>query len=104
MIGIISKIFGGNKSEKDVRQILPQVAAINTFFTEYASLTNDELRNKTVEFKERIKAHLGNIDSEIEAKKREAEDLPVTEIGGRDVIYKEIDAMKKDRDKKIEEI
>ena len=104
MIGIISKIFGGNKSEKDVKQILPQVALINKFFEEYRSLSNDELRDKTNQFRERIKAHLGNIDSEIDARKKEAEELPLTEIGGRDAIYKEIDAMKKDRDKNIEEI
>lgn len=104
MLGIISKIFGGNKSEKDVKQILPQVEIINKFFTEYQSMSNDTLRNKTIEFRERIKSHLAEIDSAMENKKLEAEALPVTEIGGKDLIYKEVDEMKKDRDKKIEEI
>ena len=104
MIGIISKIFGGNKSEKDVKKILPQVEKTNQFFATFQSLTNDELRHKTVEFKERIKAHLAEIDLVIETKKNEAEALPVAEISGRDTIYKEVDALKKDRDAKIEEI
>jgi len=104
MLGIISKIFGGNKSEKDVKQILPQVEKINQFFKQYASLSNNELRNKTNEFRTRIKAHLADTDNEIEAKRKEAEALPFEEINGRDNIYKEIDALKKDRDKKIEEI
>ena len=29
MIGTISKLFGGNKSEKDVKKISPQVEKIN---------------------------------------------------------------------------
>jgi preprotein translocase subunit SecA len=104
MLGILSKIFGGNKSEKDVKQILPQVETTNEFFATYVSLTNDQLRNKTIEFKQRIKEHLTEIDTEIESKKAEAEALASTEISGRDAIYKEVDSLKKDRDAKIEEI
>ena len=58
MIGIISKLFGGSKSEKDVKKIAPEVQKINQFFAEYQSLNNDELRNKTQEFKARIATHL----------------------------------------------
>jgi len=56
MLNILSKILGGNKSEKDVKKIEPQVAQINQFFEQYQSLSNDELRNKTNDFKQRIKA------------------------------------------------
>jgi preprotein translocase subunit SecA len=104
MLGIISKLFGGNKSEKDVKKISPQVEKINQFFTQYQSLSNDALRNKTVEFKERIAAHLTAIDKEIAEKKQAAEELPVDNITGKDLIYKEIDELKKTRDKQIEEI
>ena len=61
MLKFISKILGGNKSEKDVAAIRPIVEKINQFFQQYQSLTNDELRNKTVEFKQRIKTYLSNI-------------------------------------------
>lgn len=104
MIGIISKIFGGNKSEKDVKKIRPRVEQINQFFIQYNTVSNDELRNKTQEFKARIKEHLKEIDVIIATKKEEAENLPVAEINGRDLIYQELDTLKKDRDKKIEEI
>jgi preprotein translocase subunit SecA len=102
MIGFLSKIFGGNKSEKDVKKITPQVAKINSYFTQYQSLTNDQLRNKTVEFKQRIQKHLSAIDLEINTKKENAENLPVTNINEKDVIYQEIDVLKKERDKQIE--
>lgn len=104
MIGFISKIFGGSKSEKDVKKISPQVEKINQFFAQYQSLSNDQLRSKTAEFRQRIAAHLAAIDKQINDKKEAAEALPVADINGRDVFYKEIDAFKKDRDKKIEEI
>jgi preprotein translocase subunit SecA len=104
MIGFLSKIFGGNKSEKDVKKISPQVETINRFFAEYQSLSNDALRAKTQDFKFRIKQHLAEIDEEISAKKTAAENLPVDEINQKDTFYQEIDALKKDRDKKIEEV
>ena len=104
MIGIISKLFGGSKSEKDVKKISPQVEKINQYFNQYQSLSNDQLRNKTQEFRQRIAAHLAEIDKQINDKKQQAETLPTSDINGRDVIYKDIDELKKSRDKKIEEI
>jgi preprotein translocase subunit SecA len=104
MLGIISKLFGGNKSEKDVKKISPEVGRINQFFAQYQSLSNDQLRNKTAEFRDRIATHLVDINNAISQKKQQAEDLPVTEINSRDIIYKEVDELKKDKDKKIEEI
>ncbi len=104
MPGLLSKLFGGNKSEKDVKVITPYIAKINAFFDQYQSLSNDELRNKTIEFKQRIKEHLTEIDNEISNKKAEADQLESIDIAGRDQIYQQVDAMGKDRDKKIEEI
>ncbi len=104
MLNILTKILGGNKSEKDVKKIEPQVGKINQFFNQYQNISNDELRGKTNEFKQRIKEHLTEIDETIAAKKTEAEQLPEEEMQQRDGLYKEIDELKKDRDKKIEEI
>ncbi len=103
MLKFISKLFGGNKSEKDVQQLMPIIQKTNQFFQQYQSLTNDELRNKTVEFKARIQEHLKGIDAEIATEKANAEALPEADIHGRDAIYKNIDKLRKDRDNKIEE-
>ncbi|MEQ1799346.1 MAG: hypothetical protein ABL872_15440, partial [Lacibacter sp.] len=65
MLGFLSKIFGGSKSEKDVVKLQPIVEKTNQYFQQYQSLTNDELRNKTVEFRQRIQQHLTDIDKEI---------------------------------------
>src|SRR5580693_1951929 len=104
MLGILSKIFGGNKSEKDIRIIQPLVGEINQHFSAYQSLTNDQLRAKTVEFKGRIKDHLNQVDTEIAELNARAEALPFSEISGKDVIYQEVDALKKKRDEQFEEV
>lgn len=104
MIGVISKLFGGSKSEKDVKKILPLVQKINEYFDSYQSLTNDQLRNKTNEFKKRIKEYLAEIDAEIEATNKKGDELPFNDLFGKEAIYQEVDKLKKDRDKKIEEI
>src|ERR1700734_2803833 len=104
MSGFFSRIFGGNKSEKDIKIILPVVEAINGHFASYQSLTNDQLRGKTVEFKQRIKDFLGAVDTEISGLNKEAEELPFSDISGKDTIYNRVDALKKDRDTQIEAI
>ena len=103
-MSFFSKLFGGSKSEKDVKKIQPFVAEINQHFTSYQSLTNDQLRNKTQEFRQRIKDHLTAIDNEIAATNKRAEELPFNDLLGKDAIYQEVDKLKKDRDKKIEEV
>ncbi len=104
MAGILSMLFGGNKSEKDVKVIRPYVGKINAFFDQYQSISNDELRGKTQIFRDRIKEYLKDIDNEIESEKGEADKLDSADISGRDAIYQHIDALKKDRDKKLEVI
>src|SRR5215470_8243983 len=103
MAGILAKIFGGNKSEKDVKKIHHYVGEINQHFNSYQSISNDDLRNKTQEFRQRIKEHLSAIDAEIAQKNKDAEELPFNDLLGKDAIYQEVDKLKKDRDKKIEE-
>ncbi len=103
MLKFISKLFGGSKSEKDVQSIMPIIQKVGAFYQDLQALSNDALRAKTVEFKDRIKAHLKTIDDVIEGKNAEAEALPINDIHGRDSIYQEVDKLKKERNKKIEE-
>ncbi|NDF98359.1 MAG: preprotein translocase subunit SecA, partial [Chitinophagia bacterium] len=92
------------KSEKDVRKIEPLVGQINQFFTRYQQLSNDELRGKTAEFRERIKAHLQVIDKEIAEKNQTAEQLPFEDLAEKDAIYQEVDRLRKERNQQIEQI
>jgi preprotein translocase subunit SecA len=104
MLGFLSKMFGGSKSEKDIKSIEPIVTSINQHFVSYQSISNDELRNKTVVFRKRIADHLTSIDEEITSLTKQAEELPATEINDKDALYQQVDKLKKDRDTKLEEI
>jgi preprotein translocase subunit SecA len=104
MLQIISKLFGGSKSEKDVKKIDHLVAVINGHFNSYKGLSNDELRSKTTEFKAKIKAYLADSDSQIEALQAEAEALPTSDFMGRDGLYEQVDVLKKERDTTLEKV
>ena len=94
-MSFFSKLFGGSKSEKDVKKIQPKVAEINQHFDSYQSLTNDQLRNKTEEFRQRIKDHLTAIDDEIAATNKKAEELLFNDLLGKDAIYQQVDKLKR---------
>jgi preprotein translocase subunit SecA len=104
MLGLLSKIFGGSKSEKDVQKIRPFVAKINEQFQQYQNLSNDELRGKTQVFRSRIAEFLAPIDARITAKQQEAEALPASDLNGRDAIYQEADKLKKERNQELEKV
>lgn len=52
-MGILNKIFG-TYSDKEVKRIMPLVEKINAMESEFQKLSDDELKHKTVEFKERL--------------------------------------------------
>lgn len=101
MLGVLKKIFG-SKQDKDVKIYLPRVEIINGFAAEYEHLDNNALRNKTLEFKSRIQAHLKHIDKEIQDLKESA-DLE-SDIYQKEDIFNEIDQRIKERDAQIEVI
>ncbi len=102
MIGFLSKLFGGSKSDKDVKALQPIVAKVNEYFQQFQSLTNDELRNKTVEFRSIIAEHLVDVNNQIQAKREEADQFE--DIHQRESVYVEVDKLIKLRDEKIEEV
>ena len=53
MIQILRKIFGSN--EREIKKLQPLVDKINGWEKEISKLSDEKLKNKTVEFKERLK-------------------------------------------------
>ena len=93
-INSIIKAFVGDKSQKDVKATQPYITKIKALEPILATLSHDELRAKTVEFKEKIKQAKAKQDAEIEAKKIEAENT--ADIDLREDIYNAIDALEKE--------
>src|SRR6056300_118282 len=51
IVNSLLKLFLGDKSGKDLKKLTPLVDDINIQFDKLSSLSNDQLRNKTIEFK-----------------------------------------------------
>jgi preprotein translocase subunit SecA len=62
MFGIFNKLLDSN--EKQINKLRPFVAAVNSKEPEYQALTNEELKGKTLEFRERLALSVTRSDSE----------------------------------------
>jgi len=93
-INSILKAFVGDKSQKDVKAIQPIITKVKTFENALSQLSNDDLRAKSIEFKNKIKEARAEKDSKIGALKLEAENT--SDIDKREDIYNEIDALEKE--------
>ena len=93
-INSILKAFVGDKSEKDVKALQPYLTKIKTFEASLSSLSHDELRAKTAEFKKRIQTARQDKDDKIAALKIEVEQK--TDIDEKEDIYASIDALEKE--------
>jgi len=102
MLTFLSKIFG-SKSERDIKHIHPLVDKIKAEYAKLESLTHDELRAKTADFKQRIAEYLADIDAEIKALKTAAEQEGV-DMAEKTALYDKVDKLNKDRDQKLEEV
>ncbi len=100
MLGILNKLFG-SKSDRDIKLIQPQVEQIKEEYAKLSGITNDELRQKTLDFKARIKTFLTDIDQEIAGLKTQAE-APDLEMTEKTSLYEQVDKLQKDRDKQLE--
>ncbi len=101
MLGFVKKLFG-TKYDRDVKTYLPIVDEINEEFGRLSGLSNDDLRNKTLEFRERIKAYLEHIDADIAQAKEEA--TQEEDFHRKEELFKEVDGLLKERDKQLEQV
>ncbi len=102
MIEFIKKLFG-NKSQRDIKEINPILNETLAAYEKIKNLSNDELRAKTQEFKDRIAAYLKEERAEVERLKLEAEneELSVEEKEDR---YNAIDKLEEEMTGKVGEI
>jgi preprotein translocase subunit SecA len=88
----VLKVFVGDKSKKDVKEIQPIVDKIKALEGEFEALSIDELRAKTTSFKAKIAEALKDINKQIEDLEAEAD--ANDDITRKEDIYAEIDALK----------
>jgi preprotein translocase subunit SecA len=100
MLGFLTKVFG-SKSERDIKAIQPLVIRINEEYAKLSSLSNDELRAKTVYFKDVISKSLADIDGRIAQLKVDADSRELA-LAEKTALYDQVDALVKDRDAALE--
>ncbi len=91
-IQLITKIFG-NKSQKDMRAIMPYVEKIKAAYTEIDALNNDELRAHSAALMAKISAFVAEKKQRIADLRASIESL---EIDKREKVYAEIDKLEKE--------
>ncbi len=94
MANFLTKLFG-NKSQRDLKAVKPFLDACLAAYPAVASLDNDGLRAKTIEFKERIAKAVASEEEELQRLRARIEaeyDMPVEE---KENLYKRIDELEK---------
>ena len=99
LLNSILKIFVGNKAKKDLSKIYPIVNQINSFYKSYNSMSNDNLRDKTNEFKERIINQTNDLKQEI--KNIEIEIQKTDDLNQKEILYQKIDEIENTLQQKI---
>ncbi len=103
MFNLIKKAFGiKSKLEKDLATYQPLVDEINSFYEAMHPLSHDEVRNKTIEFRERITDYLSEIDAEIEKVRTEA--IEIEDFDEKENLFKHVDTLRKERNQNLEVI
>ena len=91
-VEIITKLFG-NKSQKDMRAIMPYVEKIKAAYEEIDKLDNDKLRARSWALMDRLQAAVADKKQRIQELKASIDAL---EIDKREKVYDEVDKLEKE--------
>jgi preprotein translocase subunit SecA len=93
MLKGLLKLFLGDKSSSDLKELQPVVDEILKEEELLLTLTADELRGKTAELKVRINAHISDLQSEINSLKAEAAAMSESDLEAKEAVYNKIDQL-----------
>ena len=102
ILNSVLKIFIGDKTKKDLKKITPIVKEINNYQEKLNKISNDKLRNKTIEFKNLISNSRSEIDKEI----NDLNNLvnQTNDINEKEELYEKIDEKENEANKITNEI
>ena len=95
----LTKIFG-NKSQRDLKEIMPIVDKIKAIYPQIAALDNDGLRARTAAIKQQLRDIVADERAKIADIRAKIDD---TEINEREKLYAEIDKLEKQNSTKLEQ-
>jgi len=100
----IIKQFVGSKSDRDNKELKPKLNITLEAYEKIKTLTNDELRAKTLEFKQMISDHIAEDENKIKELKDRVNDNPDMDVDEKEKIYETIDKLEKTSYEKSQEI
>jgi len=103
MANILRK-FIGTKSDKDIKVLMPILNDIKEVYDTISKLSNDELRGKTQEFKQKISEYVKSDEDQILELRQQIEQQSDLDIDEKEKIYENIDQLAKDSYEKSQEI
>ncbi len=103
MFEFLSKMFG-TKSQKDVESVQPIVDQVLQVYPSLQSLSNEELREKSFTLRKTIQDYTSAENKQIADIKARIEQDQDMDVDAKDNLYKEIDEIEKEIDKKTEEV
>ena len=98
---ILSK-FLGNKSQRDMKALMPYIEKIKAVYPQINALNNDELRERTILLKNRVHDAVADDEKEIQSLKDKVENEDPS-IDEREKIYREIDKLEKEITERLED-
>ena len=102
MIGNFLKKIIGDKNSKDRSTYQPFVDSVNAIYPEIQSCTDNELRNHTNTFIQKISEDKSDLEEQLSKLKNEAEN-PELSIQDKTEIFEKVEKLEKEVDEKIEE-
>ncbi len=102
-MGIVSKVLGlflGDKYDRDIKEISPYVEKTLAEYSKLQSLSNDELRDKTVALKKHIVEYVADEEKRLEELKLQAE--AEEDFDAKEDLYDKIDKLEKEISDKLE--
>jgi preprotein translocase subunit SecA len=100
----VLKTFVGSKTDRDYKELSPIVDEVTTSYNSFSSLTDDELRGKTLELKSRISDKTKANEAQITSLKGKIETETKLTITEKEDIYASIDNIEKEILEQIEEV
>ncbi len=103
MANFLSKLFG-TKADRDLKEVQPLLNATLKVYPEIQKLSNDELRAKTLEFKERIRKAVETEEDELASLRQRIEEEYEMPVDEKIEIYKRIDKLEKESYDKTQKV
>ena len=107
MLDLITKAVEkvlGNKSDRDIKTIMPVVEKAKAEYEKIQSISHDELRQKTLDFKARLNEAISEENKEIDSIKEKIASTANMDVVEKEKLYGDIDKIEESITKKLEDV